>query len=421
MQYHYDLKRYAVLYVDDEEMALKYFEKAFGREFRIITASNAADGLKLIEERGDEIAILLTDQRMPGEKGVKLLERARTLRPRMVRMLITAYADFGVTVDAVNMGNIFRYISKPLQVEDMMTTLRRAMEFYMVQLERDELLREKLSSLQNMLITDRVISLGVLAAGLSRQLSNPLQAVQRFLQLTPGRLEQGSTDWEKLRDPAFWRDFHGLVVKQATRISALLGELTPGPPSVPPRTETIVNTGAVFDTIAENYRKELSDRGIELKLDISSPLPNLSADPQKFEKIFDLLLRCELGMLFPGSSVSLAVTVNQSTDKDPSLHIVFRDDGPGLPPDTLRAVFDPFFIRTDGPPDFGLNLMGVYFLVYHLGGQISGSNSEGAGLNFHIELPLQAEEKASATATSRDFVTNVLMNDSLWERLLPHE
>jgi K+-sensing histidine kinase KdpD len=84
-------------------------------------------------------------------------------------------------------------------------------------------------------------------------------------------------------------------------------------------------------------------------------------------------------------------------------------------------VFDPFFIRTDGPPDFGLNLMGVYFLVYHLGGHISGSNSEGAGVNFHIELPVQAVEKASATATSREFVTNVLMNDSLWERLLPHE
>ena len=420
MQYQYDLKRYAVLYVDDEEMALKYFEKAFGREFRIMTAINAADGLKLIEERGDEIAILLTDQRMPGEKGVKLLERARTLRPRMVRMLITAYADFGVTVDAVNMGNIFRYISKPLQVEDMMTTLRRAMEFYMVQLERDELLREKLSSLQNMLITDRVISLGVLAAGLNRQLSNPLQAVQRFLQLTPGRLEQGSTDWERLRDPAFWRDFHGLVVKQASRISALLGELSL-PTANAPKAADVVDTGALFDTITENYRKELSGRGIDLKLDITHPLPNLSADPQKFEKIFDLLLRCELGMLFPGSSVSLAVTANQAAEKDPSLHIVFRDDGPGLPPDTLRAVFDPFFIRTDGPPDFGLNLMGVYFLVYHLGGQISGSNSEGTGVNFRIDLPLQAEEKASAATTSRDFVTNVLMNDSLWERLLPHE
>jgi len=174
MQSSYDLKRYSVLYVDDEEMALKYFEKAFGREFRILTANNAVDGLKIIEQHGDEIGVLLTDQRMPGEKGVQLLERARQLRPRLVRMLITAFADFGVTVDAVNLGNIFRYISKPLQIEDMRNTLRRAMEFYILQQERDDLLREKLSVLHNMLITDRVISLGVLAAGLNRHLRNPL-------------------------------------------------------------------------------------------------------------------------------------------------------------------------------------------------------------------------------------------------------
>ena len=115
MQNQYDLKRYAVLYVDDEEMALKYFEKSFGKEFRILTANNAADGLKIIEQHGDEIGVLLSDQRMPGEKGVQLLERARQLRPRLVRMMVTAYADFGVTVDAVNLGSIFRYVSKPIQ------------------------------------------------------------------------------------------------------------------------------------------------------------------------------------------------------------------------------------------------------------------------------------------------------------------
>ena len=215
MQNVYDLKRYAVLYVDDEELALKYFEKTFGREFRILTATNAADGLKIIEERGDEIGVLITDQRMPGEKGVQLLERARLLRPRLVRMLITAYADFGVTVDAVNIGNVFRYVSKPLQVEDMRNTLGRAMEFFLVQQERDDLLKEKLSVLQNMLITDRVISLGVLAAGLNTHLRNPLQAVKLFMELTPGTLRQEGVSMERLRDPAFWRDYHGLVVKQA--------------------------------------------------------------------------------------------------------------------------------------------------------------------------------------------------------------
>ena len=123
-------------------MALKYFEKTFGGEFRVLTAENAEDGLKLLEKHGDEIGILLSDQRMPGQKGVQLLEQAMKLRPRIVRMLVTAYADYGVTVDAVNIGNIFRYVSKPIQVEDMRNTLRRALEFYAMHRERDELMSE---------------------------------------------------------------------------------------------------------------------------------------------------------------------------------------------------------------------------------------------------------------------------------------
>lgn len=156
MQNQYDLKKYMVLYVDDEEKSLKYFEKTFGDEFRILTANNAADGFKLIEENGDDIGVLLSDQRMPGETGVKLLEKTRQIRPRLVRMMVTAHIDFSAIVDAVNLGNIFRYISKPIQIEDMRNTLRRAMEHYMLQRELDELLAEKLAAFNNMIFTDRV-------------------------------------------------------------------------------------------------------------------------------------------------------------------------------------------------------------------------------------------------------------------------
>src|SRR6266446_10249627 len=87
----YDYKKFAVLYVDDEEKSLKYFARAFADQFRILTAPNAQDGFKLLEEHKDEIGLLMTDQRMPGEKGVWLLEKARQLRPRIVRILATAY------------------------------------------------------------------------------------------------------------------------------------------------------------------------------------------------------------------------------------------------------------------------------------------------------------------------------------------
>src|SRR5436853_7638388 len=87
----YDYKKFAILYVDDEEKSLKYFTRAFEDQFRIFTAPNAQDGLKILEEHKDDIGLLMTDQRMPGEKGVWLLENARQLRPRIIRVLATAY------------------------------------------------------------------------------------------------------------------------------------------------------------------------------------------------------------------------------------------------------------------------------------------------------------------------------------------
>lgn len=417
MQNVYDLKRYAVLYVDDEELALKYFEKTFGREFRILTATNAADGLKIIEERGDEIGVLITDQRMPGEKGVQLLERARLLRPRLVRMLITAYADFGVTVDAVNIGNVFRYVSKPLQVEDMRNTLGRAMEFFLVQQERDDLLKEKLSVLQNMLITDRVISLGVLAAGLNTHLRNPLQAVKLFMELTPGTLRQEGVSMERLRDPAFWRDYHGLVVKQASRIADMLGEINESTTAL--GSEEMIDPEAIINQSIEQHRNEFRTAGIEFRSELAGSLPMLRADPRKFRKMFDMLFRCELSVQSPRSRASITVQPVQLGAQAVSLLIAFNDNGPGLPAEALRSVFDPFLAAAEKSQEFGLNLMGLYLLVCHHGGRIHTKSSSGDGLNFVIDIPATPVYNVPSTTASREFVTGVLMNDALWERLLP--
>src|SRR6188472_2760519 len=94
----YEYKKYSILYVDDEEKSLKYFARAFEDEFRIFTAANGHDARILLEEHKDEIGLLMTDQRMPGEKGVQLLEKARQLRPRIVRILATAYSDMEAAI-----------------------------------------------------------------------------------------------------------------------------------------------------------------------------------------------------------------------------------------------------------------------------------------------------------------------------------
>lgn len=417
-----DYKRYAILYVDDELMALKYFEKTFGAEFTVLTAESAEEGIKLIETRGDEIGVLLSDQRMPGQKGVQLLEHALKIRPRIVRMLITAYADYGVTVDAVNLGAVFRYISKPIQVEDMRNTLRRALEFYTVHRERDDLLHEKLSVLQKMIITDRVISLGVLAAGLSQTLRHPIEAVQSFLHLAPQKLRDEVMDVDRLRDTDFWKDFHSHVLKQANRVSDLLGEVD-GVACTPRwaftnqvEMEPSLAIQASIGARAAAFRA----KNIEVALELAPNLPKLRVDRTKFQKIFDLLFDGELHSLPVGSKLSIKANAEPATPNGTAQVIIeVSDNGPGLPLNALRSIFDPFVVESGDAEQFGLRLMTVYFLAHHHGGHVEASSPEGKGASFRISLPVGAPPAGEAEGDeSREFVTSVLMNEALWERLL---
>src|SRR5215469_7590946 len=225
MQTDYDYKKFAVLYVDDEEMSLSAFARAFGDRFRILTAGTAKEGLELFELHKDEIGLLMTDQRMPGEKGVWLLERARNLQPRIVRILATAYADMEAAIAAVNTGAIYKYITKPWDPIQLEMTLKQALEFFLVQEERDQLLREKMSVLRNMMIADRIVSLGLLAAGLSHHIRNSMVAVKTFLELAPMKLAEEKGSDKSLRDPDFWREYHQNVQGQIEKINNLLGDL----------------------------------------------------------------------------------------------------------------------------------------------------------------------------------------------------
>src|SRR5215831_9337848 len=219
MENLYDYKKFAILYVDDEEKSLTNFTRAFGDQFRIMTATTAQAGLKLLEEHADEIGLLMTDQKMPGEKGVWLLERARQLRPHIVRILVTAYAELDAAIAAVNTGAIYKYVSKPWDPPQLEATLKRGLEFFIVQRERDQLLTEKMSVLHNMMIADRLVSLGLLAAGLSHHIRNSLVAVKTFLDLAPAKMAEEKMEISGLRNPDFWKEYYQNVQGQIARIN----------------------------------------------------------------------------------------------------------------------------------------------------------------------------------------------------------
>jgi two-component system probable response regulator PhcQ len=418
MQNFYDYKKFAVLYVDDEEKSLKHFTLAFTDEFRILTASNAADGFALFEKHKDDLGILITDQRMPGEKGVQLLEKARQSRPRIIRILASAYSDMDATVDAVNTGAIYKYISKPWDPRELETTIRRGLEFFTVQRERDHLLREKLSVLHNMMITDRVVSLGILAAGLSHHVRNSLVAVRTFLDLAPVKLSEENVDMEALRNPNYWTDFYAQVQLQIKRVTAMLSDL--GAVSEP-------NTNAFKDQIQpretinlaiDRLRAELASKNLVVENRVGPEVPQIFVDGAKFNRLLDLLLKDEIASLPSGGRVTFEANAFPAQAANPEeIEILVRDDGPGLRDDALRSVFDPFSLRQDNPQEYGVNLMTCYFIVHHHGGTIRVESNPGGGTLFRLRFPRVPQLRAPAQ-DEHDFISKVLVNEALWERLL---
>jgi two-component system, probable response regulator PhcQ len=412
----YDYKRYAILYVDDEEMSLKYFSRAFGSSFRIFTANNAEEGFRILADHQDEIGVIMSDQRMPGEKGVQFLERARRLRPRIIRILATAYTDLDAAIDAVNTGAIYKYVTKPWDIPQLETTLKRSLEFYIVQTERDYLLREKLSVLHKMVITDRVLSLGVLAAGIGHHIRDSMSAVRAFLELTPEMLHRENLDLTELRNPTFWQDFHRNVQSRVKQVLDVLDNLaTPMPGGS--AFETPVQLREALDAALTELRTDLDRRHISVVNLIPESLPAVHVDAPKFRKLFPLILRDELAHLPENSVIRVEASLQQRPGSKPEIEITINDNGPGMPHHAILSMFDPFLMRKQMPQEFGVLLMACYFIVHHHGGRIDVRPSESQGLTFTVHLPVQPEALDGADQ-GEQFLVRAMTNERLWERLL---
>jgi two-component system probable response regulator PhcQ len=420
MESLYDYKKFAILYVDDEEKSLKYFARAFEDQFTIYTATNAQDGLKLIEKHAGEIGVLMTDQRMPGEKGVWLLEKTRQAYPRIIRILATAYADMDAAISAVNSGSIYKYVTKPWDPVQLEQTLKRSLEFFLVQTERDDLLREKMSVLHNMMIADRMVSLGLLAAGLSHHIRNSLVAVKTFLDLAPAKMAEEKMEVGELRNPDFWKEYYGNVQNQIEKINNLLKDLWTASEKPAFEFADQVKVRDVVEASIESLRPNFAAKNIEVLNEIPDALPLIRVDKPKFYRLFDLLLKDELASLPNGSKIKLSGKSMDGSGSKQSVEIQMSDDGPGLPQEALRLVFDPFVVRSDSPMEYGIHLMACFFIVHHHGGKIEARSENGVGTTFTLRLPLDPNLSQPAK-TDSEFLQKVLLNDSIWEKLLKSE
>lgn len=199
-----------ILLVDDEAMALKYFERLVKPLAPVLLAGSVEEGRAVLGRHASEIAVLVCDQRMPGERGNQLLSYAREHHPHIVRILTTAYSELGETVAAINEGEIYRYIPKPWELDVLRTDLRNALELAGMRAERDELLRDKLLAQQSQLVASRLSGLLQVAASL-----HDMSASQRALYQYVRGLTMAGAAWPQV-DWGRW-DYADLVQAEALR------------------------------------------------------------------------------------------------------------------------------------------------------------------------------------------------------------
>lgn len=201
-------KNHKVLFVDDEEKTRKYFARLFGHAFDIILAEDGVQALELFKENKDEIGLVITDQKMPNMTGSQLLEKIAELKPLCVRILSTAYADIEAAVDSVNKGGIYRYVTKPWEVSDLEVTMMRAMEHFMLNIERDAMLRQKLSTVEMLASSDRVLSIASIAVFRNEHLRRVGGALKALVELSEVDVDDMENQ-EVMESSLNWRELYG--------------------------------------------------------------------------------------------------------------------------------------------------------------------------------------------------------------------
>lgn len=131
-----------VLYVDDELHNLNAFKASFRMRFNIFTAESAMEGRKVLER--EEIHVILCDQRMPGMSGIEFLESVIPDYPDPIRILLTGFEDITAVVDAINKGEVYKYIQKPWGDDNLRINIEKAFEIYSLRKENKELVESLL-------------------------------------------------------------------------------------------------------------------------------------------------------------------------------------------------------------------------------------------------------------------------------------
>jgi two-component system, probable response regulator PhcQ len=404
MNSEYDYRAYTILFVDDEPQALKYFQKAFGAAFRTSTCSSAKDAWRYIDEHADEIGIVISDQRMPGERGVDLLATVKSQYPHIVRILTTAYSDLDSAVDSVNRGGAFAYVNKPWELDGLEGTLKRAMEFFLIRRERDRLVGEKLGALQRMLVMDRVRGLATLAALLKGRLRDPGGALVNYV-----RQANLKKQIVARADALAEMDMMTAAREECEQLIHALQVILADVAFDAGHADEMLD---LRDILREYLRKEQTRKaadGVAIEMNLDATLPLLRGNAVLLSRLISILIERISDMDSDDSTIRVYV----ESLSDERIRLLLTADAVPWVNGKVASLYSALVPFREWPMGVDMDILSAFLIAHHHGGSIELVNEASFGPGFRVTLALSPVAKQDEQIDRR-WLDEVFRSMELW-------
>ncbi len=352
-----------VLYIDDEDNNLKSFRATLRKDFKIFTAIDAEEGLRIAKE--EEVHVVIADQRMPGMTGTEFFEELVKFNPDPIRILLTGYSDIASVIDAINKGEVYRFIDKPWNIEQIKNSIKNAADIYFMRRELKEknIKLKKLHSEMNQFVYS-----------LSHELRGPLMSISGVSKLAKMELKDpAAAEYLDMIDSATGKldDFiyKMLDFYRSTKIDNKISE---------------INFRDVVDQQLIAYRSKFSIDHIQIDIQINQEHTFFS-DDAKIRVIFNNLFSNSVQFQKvdqSNSRISLSIDVSESLAT-----ITLADNGIGIEEKHHPDVFNLFTRATQKNVGTGLGLYMVKEAVEQMGGRVDLESVYGDGTTFKVTLP----------------------------------
>lgn len=349
-----------VLYIDDEENNLQAFRASFRRQYEIYTAISAAEGLLILQNI--DIHVIIADQKMPNTTGVEFFKSIIETHPDPIRILLTGYTDIEALADAINHGDIYRYITKPWNDLELHNSIKNAYDAYKAKID----LRNKITELEK---TNDELNRFIYS--ISHELRAPLVSVIGIINLVKmeGLYDSSGEYWELIETCSNKLDYYIQKTLQYYKNTK----------DVPDHSEVDFKT--LINELIDLHTYSDKDTKFNLKIDqnmkfigdafrIEVILSNLISNAIKYQKTNE-----------PNKSVNIEIEVDEH-----KANININDNGMGILKEHLEKIFTQFF-KSKMHHGSGLGLFIVKEALNKINGSINVSSNIEDGTTFKITIP----------------------------------